>query len=179
MRSFGKQMVLRSNLRVVRGLIWSLTYSPSKAAYLPIWDQYLLPPIEREKAQRQYIYIYLLYLFIKQQHLPPPRGRHASCQESRDISIRTKNTKTKEQKEEKITPNLQARPQTNLHPKGFNIAGTTQSCSISSKSGVHPLGYASSIPPNKLPPFIPIIHHPSCLPNIQFSTFILFAPWTY
>ena len=60
---------------------------------------------------------------------------------------------------------LQAWPQTNLHTYGFHIAMKTHNCSISSKSGIHPLGYAPSISSYKLLPFIPIIQ--SCTESIH------------
>ena len=57
------------------------------------------------------------------------------------------------QKEKKIT---------SLCPSVTGLA-TTHKCSISLKSGVHPPG----IHLYKFPLFIPIIHHPSCLLDIQ------------
>ena len=43
------------------------------------------------------------------------------------------------------------------HAQGLHIAATTHIYIISSKSGVHPPGYAKSIPSHKPPPFIPIL----------------------
>ena len=48
------------------------------------------------------------------------------------------------------------------------ITLTTHICGISSKSRVHPPGYAPSIPPHK-PPFAPILQHFPCVPDIQTS----------
>ena len=51
--------------------------------------------------------------------------------------------------------------------QGFHIAVETHSCDISSESMVHPLGNAPCIPTLKPSPFTPILHHSSCLPDIQ------------
>ena len=42
---------------------------------------------------------------------------------------------------------------------GLHIIVAAYNCDISSKSRVHPLGYATCIPPHKTPAFIPILHH--------------------
>ena len=58
--------------------------------------------------------------------------------------------------------------------QGVHIGVPTHNCKILSKSGVHSLGYAPSIPP----PQTPTIHHSSCLPNTQ-TFFFLSSPSQY
>ena len=51
----------------------------------------------------------------------------------------------------------------------LHIAEAIHNCGISSRSGVHPPGYAPCIPPHNLSPFTPILYHSPCLPDIQTS----------
>ena len=56
-----------------------------------------------------------------------------------------------------------------ISTRRLHISVTTNNCDISSKSGVHPPGYALCTPPHKPPPFTHILHHSPCLPDIQTS----------
>ena len=64
---------------------------------------------------------------------------------------------------------LQTWPQAYFHPSRASVA--THNYWVSSKSRVHPLGYASRIPSHKLPLSTLIIHHSPSLDDIQTSWF--------
>ena len=114
----------------------------------------------------------ILFIYLLNSHLlPPSRGRHASCHE---INYNKRETKLNKEKKNRNFSHLcplscRLGPKRTSTIQGLHIAVATHNFGICSRSVVHPLGYAPCIPPHKPPPFIPILDHSPCLPDIQTS----------
>ena len=149
-------------------LAWYIFGFYTFAAHYPLCNDFTF---KGHKLNNLDCFLYYLFILLNCHLLPSPWGWHASCQ-----------VKSYSKREAKLKKKKKNRKMSHLCPlscklchkristlQRLHIAAATHNCGISSRSGVHTLGYTPCTPPHKPPPLTPMLDHSCCLPDIQTS----------